>query len=47
MMFFFHEGEGGFEFHIPILKNDLFKNHLKLDSVGSTVRYEMIMILGQ
>ena len=23
-VFFFHEGEGGFEFHIPILKNDFF-----------------------
>ena len=43
-VFFFHEGEGGFEFHIPILKNDLFKNHLKLDPVGSTVRYEIMKL---
>ena len=25
---FFHEG-GGLEFHIPILKNDFFENHLE------------------
>ena len=28
-MFFFHEGGGGLEFNIPILKNDFFKNHLE------------------
>ena len=24
------KGGGGLEFHIPILKNDLFENHLEL-----------------
>ena len=35
---------GGLEFHIPILKNDFLKNHLELDPVGSTVRYEMMKL---
>ena len=26
---FCHEGGGGLEFHIPILKNDFFENHLE------------------
>ena len=26
---FLHEGGGGLEFHIPILKNDFFENHLE------------------
>jgi hypothetical protein len=28
-MVFFHEGGGGLEFHIPILKNDFSENHLE------------------
>ena len=29
-MVFSMKGKGGLEFHIPILKNDFFKNHLEL-----------------